>query len=241
MIQQNRITLFDLSGVDDELRISPFCWRIKMALAHKRLDYEAVPWRLVEKERIAASNLSTAPVIVDGGVVVGDSWRIAEYLDSAYPSRPLFVSEQAKAYCRWIHFWTERILHPLIVPLILEDVLKAIHPADFEYFRRTRERAYGRPLADVCDRSAVAYEKLFAATSFVRSLLRETKFVSGESPSYGDYVLFGAYQWARCCSEVRIFRDDKDPTTIWFTRMLGLYDDLGSRAVRLTMLPTRAP
>ncbi len=236
-MKRNPITLYDLAGIDDDLRISPFCWGIKMALAHKQLDYEAVPWRLIEKERVAASKGTTAPVIVDGVVTVGDSWRIAEYLDSTYPDRPLFASEQAKAYCRWIHLWTERVLHPLIVPIILEDVLKAIHPIDIDYFRRTREHAYGKPLTDVCDRSDAAHASLFTATSFVRRMLREAPFISGESPSYGDYILFGAYQWARCCSDAQLFRDQDDPTRLWFARMLGLYDGLGNRALRLSLLP----
>jgi len=31
------ITLYDLAGAEAERRFSPFCWRTKMALAHKVL------------------------------------------------------------------------------------------------------------------------------------------------------------------------------------------------------------
>jgi glutathione S-transferase len=231
MASGGTVTLFDLAGADDNQRISPFCWRIRMALAHKGVNYSAVPWRLVEKERIKASAGMTAPVLLDGDAVIGDSWRIAEYLETRYPDRPLFDSKEAKAYCRWIHCWTERVLHPLIVPLILEDVLSVLHPKDVSYFVQTREEAFRRPLAEVCDRSPEAYSKLFAATSFLKGLLRDQKFVSGEKPSYGDYVLFGAFQWARCCSAIQLFRDKNDPLATWFDLMLDLYDGLGRRAM----------
>lgn len=233
MSPRTAIRLYDLAGAQDELRISPFCWRIRMALAHKHLEYETLPWRLVEKDRIVHSNAITVPVIVDGARVVGDSWRIAEYLDATYPDRPLFESEQAKSYCRWIHHWTERVLHPLIVPLILEDVLRGLHPKDVDYFVRTREEAYGKPIGEICDRSADALARLTAATSFVRRTLRDSQFLAGEAPAYGDYVLFGALQWARCCSPYELIQDG-DPMALWFDRMLDLYDGLGRKAARFT-------
>jgi len=42
------ITLYDLAGAETDRRFSPFCWRTRMALAHKRLDVETVPWRFTE-------------------------------------------------------------------------------------------------------------------------------------------------------------------------------------------------
>ena len=37
--------LYDLCA-DNDLRFSPFCWRVKLALAHKGLDYQTEPVRL---------------------------------------------------------------------------------------------------------------------------------------------------------------------------------------------------
>ena len=36
------VTLYDLAGAEADRRFSPFCWRTKMALAHKGLDVETV-------------------------------------------------------------------------------------------------------------------------------------------------------------------------------------------------------
>ena len=234
------ITLYDLAGLDDAWRISPFCWRVRMALAHKGLQVETVPWRMVEKEVIRRSNCTTVPVIVDGNQMIGESWSIAEYLDATYPDRPLFDSVQAKAYCRWIQHWTDRTLHQLIVPLILEDVLAVLHPKDREYFRQSREAAYRKPLENVFDTSPEAYGRLAHALSPARRLLRESQFVAGEAPAYGDYVLFGMFQWARSCSDAQLLKDDQDPMVDWFERMLELFGGLGRRAARPASFPLRS-
>jgi glutathione S-transferase len=82
------ITLYDLAGADAERRFSPFCWRTKMALAHKGLEVESVPWRFTEKEKLPQPNAGRVPVIVDAREVVHDSTTIAGYLETRYPDRP---------------------------------------------------------------------------------------------------------------------------------------------------------
>src|SRR5208337_4194156 len=66
--------LYDLAGADPALRFSPYCWRIRMALAHKGLAVETVPWRFTDRDVIAFSGQGQVPVIRDGETVVSDSW-----------------------------------------------------------------------------------------------------------------------------------------------------------------------
>jgi glutathione S-transferase len=61
------ITLYDLAGAETDRRFSPFCWRTRMALAHKGLDVETAPWRFTEKDKLPQPNVGRVPVIVDGG------------------------------------------------------------------------------------------------------------------------------------------------------------------------------
>ena len=219
--------MYDLAGADDDRRISPFCWRVRLALAHKGLKVRTIPWRMVEKDKIASAKVITVPVIVDGEKTIGDSWPIAVYLDEAYPEHPLFDSPQARAYCLWIHHWTERVLHPLIVPIILEDVIAILHEKDADYFRSTRERAFGMPVEQVFDRSPQAFDRLARALAPLRRVLLQSQFIAGSQPAFGDYIVFGAFQWARCCSAQRVLAKNDDPMIPWFGRMLDLYDGLG--------------
>ena len=41
--------LYDLAAADESIRFSPHCWRTKLALAHKNLEYETIPWHFTDK------------------------------------------------------------------------------------------------------------------------------------------------------------------------------------------------
>jgi glutathione S-transferase len=58
--------MWDLAGADPAVRFSPYCWRVRMALAHKGLSAETIPWRFTEKNLIAFSGQGLVPVIRDG-------------------------------------------------------------------------------------------------------------------------------------------------------------------------------
>jgi len=45
-----------------------------MALAHKGLEVETIPWHFTEKSAIAFAGSERVPVIVDGTCAVKDSW-----------------------------------------------------------------------------------------------------------------------------------------------------------------------
>ena len=57
------ITMHDLAGIVADRRFSPFCWRARMALAHKGLAVETVPWRFIEKDKLPKPNDGRVPVI----------------------------------------------------------------------------------------------------------------------------------------------------------------------------------
>jgi glutathione S-transferase len=82
------LRLYDLAGAQPERRFSPYCWRIRLALAHKNLPVETIPWRFTEKAEIAASGQTLVPVLVDGDRWIADSWTIANYLEDTFPDSP---------------------------------------------------------------------------------------------------------------------------------------------------------
>ena len=76
------LQLFELVGTDDTRPFSPYCWRIRMALAHKGLSAQSIPWCFTEKEAIAPHKSDKVPVLLDGEKPVVDSWVIANYLEA---------------------------------------------------------------------------------------------------------------------------------------------------------------
>ena len=117
------ITIYDLAGAEADRRFSPFCWRSKMALAHKGLAVETVPWRFTEKDRLPQPNAGRVPVIVDGERVVHDSTAIADYLEERYPDRPsLFGGASGRALTRFVQNWTETVLQTGLIRLVVLDI-----------------------------------------------------------------------------------------------------------------------
>jgi glutathione S-transferase len=224
------IILYDLAGVEADRRFSPFCWRTRMALAHKGLEVEAVPWRFTEKDRLPQPNGGRVPVIVDGGQVVHDSSTIAEYLEERYPDRPsLFGSGAGPALTRFIQNWTETVLQPGLIGFVVLDIHRHIGPEDQAYFRQSREERFGRKLEEVVrDRDARLPAFRESLTPLRRTVERQD-FLGGTAPAYADYIVFGAFQWARAVSDYELLAAD-DPVAAWRGRMLDLFGGLARKS-----------
>lgn len=224
------LILYDLAGAEDERRFSPYCWRIKLALAHKGLEYSTVPWRFTEKDRIVRSGGGTVPVLVDGDTWISDSWAIAGYLEQTYPDRPsLFGNEIGRSQALFIKYWAEQTVHPALLGLIVLDVYRHLHPKDKDYFRQSREQRFGMTLEQRAadpDRQLAAFR---TALGPLRTTVTDQPFISGEQPGFADYIAFGPFQWARCVSPLKLLEPD-DPVGDWRRRMLDLYDGLAGQA-----------
>ena len=62
----------------------------------------------------------------------------------------------------------------------------------------------------------------------LRMTLKDAPFLGGEQPLYADYLVFGAFQWARSISAFRTLADD-DPVKAWFERCLDRHGGLGRK------------
>ena len=224
------LRLYDLAGAGDDVRFSPNCWRTRLALAHKGLPVETVAWRFTEKEAIAPSGLGKVPVLVDRGRWLHESWLIAEYLEDTYPDRPsLFGSAEGRGLARFVNQWTSETLHPAIARVIVPDIWRILHAKDRDYFRTTREAAFRctfEALSDAEEESLAALRRLLAP---LRSTLAAQPYLAGAAPNYADHVAFGAFQWARVASPVRLLAED-GPIHAWCERMLDAYGGLARSA-----------
>ena len=222
--------LYDLAAADPELRFSPYCWRAKLALAHKALAVETVPWRFTDRETIAFSGQARVPVLVDGGRTVSDSWAIALYLEETYPERPsLFGGPAAIAVTRFVNAWADTILHGGMIRLIVSDIARIVHEKDRAYFRDSREGRFGMPLDQVTAGREERVEAFRDTLVPLRHTLSAQPYLAGDAPAYADYIVFGSFQWARCVSAFELLAPD-DIVTAWRERMLGLFDGLARRA-----------
>jgi glutathione S-transferase len=213
-------------GAEANRRFSPFCWRGRMALAHKGLAVETVPWGFTEKNRLPQPNAGRVPVIVDDGTVIHDSTAIADYLEGHYADRAsLFGGETGRALARFVQNWTETVLQPGIIPFVVLDIHRHSRPQDQDYFRRSREERFGKTLEEVVRDREARLPAFRTSLDPLRRTVKRQDFISGKAPAYPDYIAFGAFQWARAISDFELLAAD-DPVRAWRGRMLDLYSGL---------------
>ena len=224
------LRLYDLAGAEPDRRFSPYCWRVKMALAHKGLEVETIPWRFTDKDAIAFSHQGRVPVLVDDAHWVNDSWAIATYLESTYPDRPsLFGGKAGVALARFHANWADAIMQAGMVKLVVLDIFNHLDPKDRDYFRESREQRFQKTLEEVVadrEKSVFGFRDSLAP---LRQTLKTQPFLGGEAPLYADYAIFGGFQWCRAISAFKLIEAD-DPIYAWRQRMLDLFGGLAAKA-----------
>ncbi len=223
--------LYELVGRDKTKGFSPFVWRIKMALAHKGLDYELVPLHFTEiKDALSFADSKTVPVLVDGDHAVSDSWDIACYLEDRYPGKPSLFNDRPAA--KLFHY---QLAQTLLMPLfrtIVADIFKVIDDQDKEYFRATREpriKCTIEQAGEDLEESLMIFKgNLWPYSQFFKS----DDYIGGDNPVYQDYALYGMFLWARATSSKKIV-DDEDPIANWIMRMDQCFGGIGGQVQKI--------
>jgi glutathione S-transferase len=218
--------LFELCGTETERVFSPFCWRTRMALAHKDIKAETIPWRFSEKDAIAPHQSDKVPVFIDGETSVADSWAIANYLEDTYPDRPsLFGGEGGRAMGRMLNWWGDTVVLGGIFPMIAADIHALLRPADQAYFRKTREARLGKTLEQAAANRDEAVEAFRQSLNPMRLTLKTQAYLGGASPNYADYIAFGPFQWARATSPFKLLKVD-DQIYAWREKLLDAFGSM---------------
>ncbi|MGJ4885544.1 glutathione S-transferase family protein [Bradyrhizobium sp. HKCCYLRH1065] len=224
------VKLYELVGTDASRPFSPYCWRTRMALAHKGLSADTIPWRFTEKSAIAPHGSEKVPVMLDGDRAVADSWAIANYLEDTYPDRPsLFGGAGGRAMGRFLNAWGDIAIVGGIFPLIIADIPKNLAAEDADYFRKSREARFGKSLEEVMasrDQAVIGFRRSLEP---LRQTLKTQAFIGGDAPDYADYIVFGGFQWARVVSPFRLL-EESDSVHAWRERLLDAFDGLARKS-----------
>lgn len=226
--------MYDLCGADPAIRFSPYCWRTRLALAHKGLAVETIPWRFTEAATLRAHGAEKVPLLLDGDRAVADSWAIAEYLEDAYPDRPsLFGGEGGRALARFVNGWADATMIAGVARLVVSDIPALLGSEDRAYFVGSREKRFGMGLDQVTADRATRVVAFREALTPLRLVLRARPFLHGDAPAYADAIAFGGLQWARCVSPFPLLVPE-DPVHAWRERMLDVYGGIARAAPAFT-------
>lgn len=220
------INLYELSAKDEAIRFSPYVWRVRLALLHKGVPFEGVPWHFTQKDMIADAESLTVPVIHDGEQWVKDSFDIGLYLDEQYPDRPIMPDV---AQARFFSSWASRVILLGIFPMIAADVWSILRDDDQSHFRSTREKYLRCTLEEARDRRKQAIPAFLNALAPIRDVLAHSSFLSGEEAGWADYACVSSFITARMVSDFDALADD-DVLRAWRDRIIGLFDGHISKA-----------
>lgn len=229
------LKLYDLAALDNR-RLSPFCWRIKYALAHKGLAFETVPLGFSAIRGHAGSDFKTVPSIEDKGQLINDSWAIADYLDATYPALPpLFAAAGERAAIRFFDNWFGLEIMNRMFGLYALDIHNVAFPQDRAYFRDSREkRLGGMTLEDFTKDREAKLPELRHALRPLRTTLTQQPWLGGDAPNYADYIALGGFLWAASVNTLPPL-EQADTLNDWLARGFALYGGM-TRDVTLNPL-----
>ena len=116
--------------------LSPFCRKVRLVLAEKRIDVELVEERWWEpgSEILRRNPAGKIPVLRLDGRLWAESQAIVEYLDEAYPNPPLMPltpteRHEVRRLCAWFDdkFNTE-VTRPILSERVWKKVMNAGYP-----------------------------------------------------------------------------------------------------------------
>jgi glutathione S-transferase len=220
---KNKVRLYELA-LQDGRSASPFVWRIRYALAHKDIAYETVYLGFTEIPTIFGGKFKTVPILEHGETVLNESWDIAEYLDRAFPDKPLLFNTPAEhALVRFMDSWFMNEVMRKMFRVYIKDVHDAARPEDQPYFRESREKNMkGKTLESFTADRAAYLPAIRTALAPLRLHLLKYPFLGGSTPNFADYIALGGFYWAASAGTLPLLERD-DSLRDWLSRGFDLY------------------
>ncbi|TDL18670.1 hypothetical protein BD410DRAFT_822347 [Rickenella mellea] len=217
------ITLYDIPCTlgDDHPR-SPNVWKTRVALKYKGLQYKtewvAFPDIKPLMQKLGAppsaksrsgTEFYTVPVIYDSttGHYIADSFKIAQYLDTTYPSTPPLFPAGADVVASFEKHFIRETVSPLI-PLMVPRVITHLQPRCTEFFRTTREQRFKCTIEEIApdgsEKRKEGWEKVRKSLDTFAGCLTENgalgPYLFGEAPTQADFIVLGWLLWIKTLS-----------------------------------------
>jgi glutathione S-transferase len=217
-----------------QFTLSPYCTKVRWALEHKRLEYDAVEVDpFTRREARDSSGQKKVPVLRDGETVIADSTPILRHLEANYPQGPLLSADPAvRARQSALEDWADEVFTPDLIgfkiyssdnarrmvertakhhePTLLTPLQLRLGPSVVRWLGRSRRR--GRPLAAL----QAAYERHLDLLNGMTG--ERAPYLTGETPCVFDAAVWGAL-WTMKGKERDALLERRPALAAWFKRM----------------------
>ncbi|KJA20279.1 hypothetical protein HYPSUDRAFT_189028 [Hypholoma sublateritium FD-334 SS-4] len=210
------IIFYDLLSTLPHKAFSPNTWKTRYCLNFKGIPYRTEWVDFIEIEGVYkklglvpssykpdGSPTYLLPVIHDisTGVSVADSLLIAEYLEKTYPVPSLFPNNTIAFQSIFDNAVRDAALKPQR-RFTIPDIFSVVSLQSKDYFRRTREAAFGKPLEEIApqgDEAVAEWAVVKAGWGTIDSWYIKSggPFILGDTVSWADFVVGSWLIWAR--------------------------------------------
>ena len=156
--------------------LSPFCRKVRLVLAEKRIEVELIEERYWERDAdfLRRNPAGKVPILRMNGRAMAESQAICEYLEETVPEPPLMPREAAGRYevrrlCGW---FDDKFFHEVTRNLLYERVNKKITKEGFPESRNVKAGA-----------KAIKYH-----LDYMHWLLDQRRWLAGDAMSLADFA-----------------------------------------------------
>ena len=186
-----KIKLYELAA-SDGLIFSPPCWRTRLSLEWRGLDFESIPTSYVEIKEVDQGQFSTVPIFANEAITMSDSWEINQYLDTTYAARGKMIRSPAEEGQALLV--QQLMLVPELLRVALLDLFARLADNDKEYFRRSREERFNMSLEEAVLPQEEAMEKIVDRFQAFENYLGQRDYLGGDNPNYADITFLSHLQ-----------------------------------------------
>ncbi|QDC07917.1 glutathione S-transferase family protein [Oceanicola sp. D3] len=156
--------------------LSPFCRKVRLVMAEKRLEVELVEERYWEQEPdfLRRNPAGKVPVLRMNGVMMAESQPICEYIEEKNPEPPLMPKDAEGRYevrriCAW---FDDKFHHEVTANLLYERVNKKVTGAGYPESRNVKAGA-----------KAIKYH-----LDYMSWLLDQRRWLAGDAMTLADFA-----------------------------------------------------
>lgn len=189
------IQIYDLAGKND-LRFSPYCWRIKYLLNILKIDYKTIPTTFNQRLNNPLFGESRLPTIIDNEQLISDSFTIAQYIENNYTEKDLKLINNNLEVIRFINHWSDHFLNYSIVERVAFDIIECLHDEDKKYFVESRTKRFGMHPKEFQELNVSSTKNEFdKCCNFLNNILLKQEFILEDGISYADIIILGSLTW----------------------------------------------
>lgn len=156
--------------------LSPFCRKVRLVLAEKKIEVELVEERYWEQDPdfLRRNPAGKVPVLRMDGMTMAESQAICEYLEDVAPEPPLFPRDAKARYevrrlCAW---FDDKFHHEVTANLLYERVNKKITKQGYPESRNVKAGA-----------KAIKYH-----LDYMTWLLDQRRWLAGDQMTLADFA-----------------------------------------------------